>query len=189
MATKKTITPKQKRFADEYLIDLNATQAAIRAGYSPKAASEGGYHLLRNPKVAAYIEARQAVLAERTGITQERVLTALAEVGFGDIRGFFDASGNLRAIPDLSPAQAAMLAGFEVATSVSEDEGVTRTAKIKMTDRLRALELMGKHLGMFADRVKHDATEELLAMGRALGLVAGRIEPGKSDPRILDEDA
>ena len=74
-----TITAKQQRFADEYLIDLNATQAAIRAGYSERSAEQQGNRLLGNDKVAAYIKDEQGDRSERTGITQDYVLGIITE--------------------------------------------------------------------------------------------------------------
>lgn len=80
------LTPKQQRFVDEYLVDLNATQAAIRSGYSRRSAAEQGHDLLRKPQVAAAVQAGQAARAERTGITADRVLTELARIAFADHR-------------------------------------------------------------------------------------------------------
>lgn len=76
------LTPKQKRFCEEYLIDLNATQAAIRAGYSPKTAEQTASRLLRNVKVQEYIAKRQKELSRSTEITQERVIKELALIAF-----------------------------------------------------------------------------------------------------------
>ena len=76
------LSPKQQLFADEYLIDLNATQAAIRAGYSPKTADVKGSQLLRIVKVRTYIEQKMAERSRRTGINQDRVLQELAKIAF-----------------------------------------------------------------------------------------------------------
>ncbi|WP_082017872.1 terminase small subunit [Leisingera sp. ANG-Vp] len=80
------LTAKQERFVAEYLIDLNATQAAIRAGYSAKTAHSVGHENLRKPEIAKAIQEAQAKRSEKTGITQERVLQELARIGFADIR-------------------------------------------------------------------------------------------------------
>ena len=82
------MTDKQKKFVDEYLIDLNATQAAIRAGYSPKTANEQGARLLTNVSVQHYLEQKQAVIDRRTGISQERVVRELAKIAFVNINFF-----------------------------------------------------------------------------------------------------
>src|SRR5207244_9594239 len=80
------LCPKQKRFVDEYMVDLNATQAAIRAGYSVRRGAQRGYELLRKAPVAQAVAARQAELAGRIGVTVERIVTELARIGFSDIR-------------------------------------------------------------------------------------------------------
>lgn len=78
------LTPRQARFVQEYLVDLNATQAAIRAGYSPKTAEQQGYRLLRNVQVAAAIQAAVAARGERTTITAEKVLAHLWDIATAD---------------------------------------------------------------------------------------------------------
>ena len=86
MSQRAALSPKQKRFVAEYLIDLNATQASIRAGYSLRRAAQNGYELLRKGPVAQAVAARQAELADRIGVTVERIVTELARIGFSDIR-------------------------------------------------------------------------------------------------------
>ncbi len=83
------MTPRQRCFVEEYLVDLNATQAAKRAGYSAKSARTRGSKLLRNPAVAAAIESAQAKRAQRTRVSADRVVTELAKVAFGDPRRLF----------------------------------------------------------------------------------------------------
>ena len=151
-AARAALTPKQQRFVDEYILDLNATQAAIRAGYSEKGATVRGAELLANRNVAAVIEAAKQRREKRTEITADRVLEGLAAVAFGDLRTLFSDTGALISPSDLPDAAAKMLAGIEVST-VNRGEGdVEHVAKVKTNDRLKALELLGKHLGMFVDR-------------------------------------
>lgn len=109
------LTEKQKRFVAEYLIEANATQAAIKAGYSPRTANEQGCRLLAHVSVKEAIEKARRKRELRTDITADRVLHELADIGF--------------------------------------DKEAERT-----TDRLKALELMGKHLAMFTDKVEMKAT-------------------------------
>src|SRR3546814_8117 len=80
------LTDKQRRFVEEYLVDLNATQAAIRAGYSKKTAASIGEENLRKPDIAKAIQEAQAARSKRTEITQDQVLKELAKIGFADIR-------------------------------------------------------------------------------------------------------
>jgi hypothetical protein len=79
------LTPKEARFVEEYLVDLNGTAAAARAGYAAASANRTAYELLQRPAVAEALAAAQQALSERTGITQERVVEELAKIGFADM--------------------------------------------------------------------------------------------------------
>jgi phage terminase small subunit len=105
------LNEKQKRFCEEYLIDLNATQAAVRAGYSKKTAAVIGNENLIKPYIKDYIKGLREKQQEKTGITVSRVLSELAKIGFHDTE------------PDP-----------------------------KLNDKIKSLELIGKHLGMFSDQ-------------------------------------
>ena len=138
----------------EYLIDLNATQAAIRAGYSEKTAAEQASRLLTNVKIAAAIAEAQAKRSQRTGITQDRVLAELAKIGFFDLRKTFTQGGALIDPLSWDDETAGAIAALEVVSRPGEldDEGnrtVEHVHKIKAWDKLAALEKLGKHLGMF----------------------------------------
>lgn len=151
------MTPKQEAFVREYLIDLNATQAAIRAGYAPGSASVEGSRLLANAKVAAAIAIGQRERAEKAGVTAERVLAELAKIGFSDIRRLFTPGGNLVPVPDLDDEAAASVSSVEVITRKvpgGDADEVERVAKIKLWDKRAALVDMGKHLGMFTDKLE-----------------------------------
>lgn len=145
------LTDKQKRFIDEYLIDLNATQAAIRAGYSPKTANEQGSRLLANVSIRARIEQAMAERSKRTGINQDRVLRELARIAFvnaADVINFDSATIAEGASED----DTAAIASVKVKTIPTPDgDGIER--EIRLADKLKALELCGKHLGMFNDKV------------------------------------
>ena len=101
------LTPKQQRFVGEYLVDLNATQAAVRAGYSEKTARAIGCENLTKPAIQEAIATAQRQLAEETGITARRVKEELARLAFVDMRGFFDTVGNLKPIYSLTEEQGA----------------------------------------------------------------------------------
>lgn len=145
------LTNKQQRFVDEYLIDLNATQAAIRAGYSAKRADAIGYENLRKPVIAAAIAQMQVVRADRTGITQDRVLKELARIAFGDPRKVMTWGPHGVTLIDsktLTDDEAAMVS--EASETQSLNGG---SIKMKLNDRLKALEMLGRHLGMFKDNI------------------------------------
>jgi phage terminase small subunit len=170
------LTAKQARFVEEYMIDLNAKQAAIRAGYSPKTAAAIAEKLLKKPQVAKAIKAAMDERSERTAITAERVLDELARVAFADLSKAFREDGTLKALHEMDRDTRRAIVSLEV-TALHGEEGVKigTLSKIKLGDKLRALELLGRHLGMFNDKltIAADAENPLqvilkLAQGTAL---------------------
>lgn len=108
------LNEKQARFVAEYMIDLNATQAATRAGYSAKTAYAIGHELLKKPEIQAALTAAMDDRSERTQITADRVLEELARIGFADIRKLFDEDGSLRDVADMDPDTVAAIASIEL---------------------------------------------------------------------------
>lgn len=158
------LTDKQALFVQEYLVDLNATQAAIRAGYSENCANEIGAENLSKPSIRDALQRAMDLRAERLQITQDRVLVELAKIGFADVRDLFTESGALLDPRSLNDSIAGAINSIEVVTKSggfeTDDDGnrsaiVEYTHKIKLSDKKPALELMGKHLKLFADRVEH----------------------------------
>lgn len=156
-----SLSAKQQRFVDEYLVDCNATQAAIRAGYSERTAKEQGARLLTNVHVSAALAKRQGKLAEKYEVTQERVIQAIAQVAFGDIRKMFDENGALRKPSEWDDETAASVAGMDVVTVQAGEGAVEYVAKIKRTDRLRAIDQLARHLALYNDRLEVNVTEGL----------------------------
>jgi phage terminase small subunit len=157
---------KRLRFVVEYLVDLNGTKAAIRAGYSPHTAESQAARLLGNVKVREAVGIGQARMLEAADITALRVLRELGRVAFVDARQYFDRN-NVRAVGELSADLGAAVAGFEVVIkNVSGGDGVTDTIhKFKLCDKLKALELLAKHHGLLRDIVEHQGRvtlEELI---------------------------
>lgn len=148
------MTAKQKIFAQEYLIDLNATQAAIRAGYSPKNADQIGSQLLGKTSVAAEIRKRMAERSKRTGVTADRVVRELAKIGFvnaADVIDDKDATLKRTATRD----DTACVQSVKVKTMYT-DKGRMVEREVKLADKTKALELLGRHLGMWNDKVQVD---------------------------------
>jgi phage terminase small subunit len=142
------LTDKQQKFVDEYLIDLNATQAAIRSGYSVKNADKIGSELLGKTGVAEAVAKAKAVRSRRTGISADRVVLELARMAFVDPTNVVDfATAKIK--DDISEDDRAALAGIKIKDT---DKGTER--EIKLADKLKALELLGKHLGVFDDRAQ-----------------------------------
>lgn len=157
-AKSKGLNPKQTRFVQEYLVDLNATQAAIRAGYSKKTANPQAARLLANASVKQAVKIGQEKRASKLEITQERVLQEIAAVAFSDVRQLYDEKGKLRPIKDWPDDLAAAVAGLEtVHRNLTSGDGEVETIlKVKRWDKPRVLELLSKHLGMLVE--KHEVT-------------------------------
>lgn len=155
------LTPKMARFVAEYPVDLNATQAAIRAGYSEKTAHVQGPRLLDNVAVKQALNNRLGPRLEKAGVTAERVLAAIAEIAFGDIRKMFGENGRLMRPDEWDDETAASVAGMDVVT-VSAGEGVVEhVAKIKRSDRLRALDMLARHHALYNDKIEVSVTDAL----------------------------
>ena len=149
------MTKKQKRFIEEYLIDPNATQAAIRAGYSPDTAKSIGSENLTKPDIKAQIARAMAERSRRTGVNADRVIMELAKIAFVNANDVIDAeTATLK--PDALPEDTAAIQSVKVKTF--GEDGLER--EIKMADKLKALELLGKHLGMFRDKLEVSGTLE-----------------------------
>lgn len=147
------LTKKQQCFVDEYLIDLNATQAAIRAGYSVNTAQEQGYQLLQKTSVQTEINKAMAERSRRTGINQDRILIELAKIAFlngGQLVNIDDATIKDNA----SPEDLAAVASVKVKRFPTKDGGEGIEREVKFYDKVKAAELLGKHLGMFKDRIE-----------------------------------
>ena len=152
------LTDKQRKFVSEYLVDLNATQAAIRAGFSQKTARAQGQRLLTNVDIANAIAAAQAKREKRTEITQDRVVQELARIAFGNSRSVMSWGPGglvLRNSNDLNEDEAALVS--EVRETTTKDGG---SMALKTHDKLKALELLGKHLGMFEKKSEDPAETE-----------------------------
>lgn len=159
------LNDKQRRFVEEYLVDLNATQAAIRAGYSEKTAGAVGFENLKKPEIATAIADAQAERSTRTEITADAVLRELAKIGFANMADY------MRAGPDGDPYldfsqltrdQAAALIEVTVEDfkdGRGEDARDVRRVKFKLADKKGALVDIGKHLGMFKERIEHSGPD------------------------------
>lgn len=150
------LNDKQKLFCDEYLIDFNGKQAAIRAKYSPRSAEMQASRLLAMPEISEYIKTRMKDREERTEITQDMVLSELAKIAFFDARKLFDDEGKPLAINLLDDATAASIVSLDVLEEhigSGEDKiFLGYTKKYRLADKRAALVDIGKHLGMFIER-------------------------------------
>jgi phage terminase small subunit len=153
------LTAKQARFVDEYLIDCNATQAAIRAGYAAGCAEVTGFHLLRNPKIVPIITKRREELQAKAEVTQEYIVTKLRE----------NLERALQAIPVLD-----------------HDGNETGEYRYDGAVANRAAELLGKTLGLFSDvniNYRNASDAELIARAKSLALGVGQAgTPAEAEP-------
>jgi phage terminase small subunit len=159
------LTPRQGRFVEEYLIDLNATQAAIRAGYAPKDADVQGPRLLGNVGVSRAIASAKAERSKRTEITQERVLRELALLAFSDQTHYqHDNLGNITLAPDAPEGAMRALAvvkrritsiGGAEANGKSDGPAIsTAEVEVRLWDKPGMLKLAGRHVGLFPDKIE-----------------------------------
>lgn len=144
------MTPRQSRFVEEYLIDLNASQAAIRAKYKGDPNTIGP-RLLANVGVQEAIARRMAERSKRMEITQDRVLKERARLAFFDVRKLLDNAGNPLPIQALDDDTAAAIAGLDVAVIGNAEVGEGQILKIKWADKNVHLTALEKHLGMYKD--------------------------------------
>ena len=157
------MTEREANFCQEYLVDLNATQAAIRAGYPARSAHSHAYEFLKKPSIRREIDRLMAERSRRTSVTADRVLLELARIAFANPLGVLDMeSGAVR--KGMTQDDAALIAGVRFKV-VPNREGQSVEREVKLHDRVKALELLGKHLGMFGDRVKVDGVLPVVITG------------------------
>jgi len=170
----KQLTPRNHRFLDEYLVDLNGTQAAIRAGYKPGEARNRAVRLLRDPSVSAALKRAMAQRAARTRITADRVLKEYARIAFADIREVADWGSegiNVREPAALTDDAAAAIA------EISDGKKGGR-ARLKLHDKKHALDAIARHLGLFERYLRPVGNPEmrLKAADSARAKLRARIE-------------
>lgn len=187
------LTPKQAEFVQQYLVDKNATQAAIRAGYSPKTAASQGERLLRNAEVRAAVAAGQADLAARVGFTAEMVLRERKRIAFFDPRKLLDDDGNPKPLQDLDDDTAAAIAGLDVVQMSGGDATpgvISLVKKYKLAAKDTSLAALEKYMGLNEKPVRFalppiDCAEDCTkAHGAVLAAVAaGRL--GASEAKLM----
>lgn len=146
------MTKKQKAFCEEYLIDLNATQAAIRAGYSVDSAKEIASENLTKPNIRTYIDTKLAERSKRTGINADRVIQELAKIALLNITDVVNAD-DATIKGEAGREDTAAILSVKV-KKIPTDSGTIVEREVRMNDKIKALELLGKHLGMFKDKVE-----------------------------------
>ncbi|MEY8524561.1 terminase small subunit [Lachnospiraceae bacterium 38-10] len=156
------MTKKQKLFVAEYLIDLNATQAAIRAGYSVDTAGEIGHENLKKPEIQKAIAEAMAERSKRTGVNQDRVVQELARLAFINMTDVVDSQGKIK--EDATEDDRACIESIKYKRS-DTDTGTSVEREVKIGSKLKALELLGKHLGMWNDKVDVNVAVPIVISG------------------------
>jgi phage terminase small subunit len=153
MSKKRGLTPKALKFVQEYLIDLNATQAAIRSGYAPKRADATAYNLLRKTEIQAALNVARQELSAKSGITPEKVIQGFADLAFSDLADCYDENGNLKNIHDIPKPARMALAGVKVyeefAGKGEERTKIGETKRVRLWDKHKGLESLAKHFGLY----------------------------------------
>ena len=151
------LTARQQAFVQEYLIDLNAAQAAVRAGYSPKGSKTHGCRLLnKNTAVQEAVKEAMQQRGKRTQISQDRILDELSRIAFGDLRDAVAWGPGGIVLTD-----SAALTSEQVAALAEISETAKGLLKVKRHDKVRALELLMRHLGMLSEKVNASAEPDL----------------------------
>ena len=159
------LTNRQQKFVSAYCVDLNATKAAIKAGYSEKTADSAGSRLLKNVKVWDEISKKMNKTLTKLDITAERVLAEIAKLAFYDPGNLLESDGSMKQIKDIDDITRMAVAGLEV-TELFEGTGDEKQAyglckKIKLADKGQNLERLGRHLKLFVDKVEMNVSGEL----------------------------
>lgn len=159
------LTPQQEEFCRQYVITLSIKQALLAAGYAAEATQSQGSRLMKDPRIAEFIQKLMDERSERTAITADRVLEKIWALADFDLADAYDNKGRLKSVHDMPVELRKAIAGIEV---FEEYEGtgndriyVGDTKKVKLFDRLKALELMGRHLKLFTDKVEVDVSSAL----------------------------
>lgn len=183
MAKGEALNERQRQFVNEYLVDLNATQAALRAGYAERSAAVTASRMLKNPKIQELIQERRDALAEALDVDQTRVLRELAIISFSDIRRYFRmaADGYLEVcdLTELPRELSAAIESFQMIRTPQPDGLPDKvTMRLKLHSKTRGIEMLGRHLGLFeadeAQRRKKDVESlaALIAEAEAAGMPA-----------------
>jgi phage terminase small subunit len=152
------LTPKQKLFCKYYLISLNATDAAIKAGYSKKTANRIGTENLSKPVIREYLESQMKKREEKLDITADKVINEIAKLAFANTTDILEITDRGVVIKDLTKLDTSCISSAE---EVFDKEGMRLGVKIKLHDKTKNLELLGRHLGLFKDKIEHSFDEKI----------------------------
>lgn len=191
-AVARPLTEKQLRFIEHYVIEQNATQAALKAGYAQASAGQKGHQLLKHPQVGPEIRRRLADLSERHGIDAERVLLEVKRLATSDVRRLFNEHGQLKPPHELDDDTAAAVSSIEVVARAGgvDEHGNTiieYVHKIKFWDKNSALEKAGRNQGLFPTKLEHTGKDGApLEREVQIVVISGRMTPEMK--RVFDQE-
>ena len=154
------LNQRQELFCREYIKDLNGTQAAIRAGYSPRTADRMAYELLKKPEIQAFVLQSKAERVEEVKVDANYVLKRLIEIDEMDVADILDDGGDFLPIRKWPKVWRTTLSGLDIAI-INSGDTETILKKIKWPDKVKNLELLGKHIGVgaFTEKVDHTSSD------------------------------
>lgn len=149
------LNKRQKLFCEEYIVDLNATQAAIRAGYSETAAAATGSRMLRNNKVSKYVQHLAHTKTAAVGVTAERVIAEFAKIAFSDVKDLIEIHGDSVTVKDLEAMKASgVIKKFKVNQVKDQDGNVVGSiVEVEQWDKMSALSSLARYFALFTDNV------------------------------------
>lgn len=161
----KKLTDKQKIFCREYIVDLNATQAAIRAGYSEKTAKDIGCQNLAKLNIQTEIAELMENREERLDVSADNVVRELMNIAMSDIGAIFNDDGSIKPLSEIPKDVRKAIAGIDVFEELEgrgkDQELIGFTKKVRLWDKNKALEMLGRHLKMFTDKIQVNEKKEL----------------------------
>ena len=152
------LTEKQKLFCKYYLISLNATEAATKAGYSKKTAKETGHENLTKPHIRDYIDARMAKRSEKLEITADKVVKEIAKIAFANATDYIDIENGRVDIKDLTKIDTTAIAAAE---EIFDKDGIKLGVKLKFHDKTKSLDMLMRHMGQYKDKVELSVDEQI----------------------------
>lgn len=186
------LTPQQELFVLEYMIDLNATQAAIRAGYPPQTANNTAAKMMKRGVVKDAIARAMAARSRRTGVTADRVIREAAKVAFGDPRVLFREDGALRAPTEYDEDDAAMIEAVKtrriVEVGANGEMVPVEIQEVKLASKMGALTLLAKHLGLLTDKLDVNVNSLAVRLDEAFKRT-GRMRRSSGDAVVIDAEA
>lgn len=147
---------KERLFCYEYPLDKNATKAALRAGYSPRSAAKIGWELLQKPKIRARIDEMMASTYQKLELNRETIIQELMALALSDIGDMFNEDGSLKPLHEIPAATRRAISAIDIEELFEgkgeEREHIGYTKKLRIWDKVKALELLGKNLKMWTDK-------------------------------------